>query len=121
VDENACLIVQTLVGWRLLFEKVNFRLRRKAGMTKFHNQAFGKILRELRKSKNLSQEAFAFDAGFDRTYILLLELGKKSPTLNTIVNICCTLDISLTQLAFRIEATVKENHELAVTSVDIAT
>lgn len=56
-------------------------------MKKSHNLAFGQTIRELRKAKNLSQEALAFDAGFDRTYISLLELGTKlcGPLFGTVV------------------------------------
>lgn len=80
-------------------------------MKKPHNKAFGKAIRELRNGKNLSQESLAFDAGFDRTYISLLELGQKSPTLDTIMALCGALDIDLAQLASRVEAIMKENHE----------
>lgn len=76
-----------------------------------HNKAFGQAIRELRRSKNQSQETLAFDAGFDRTYISLLELGHKSPTLDTIMALCSALDVSLAQLASRVEAIMRENHE----------
>lgn len=70
---------------------------------KKHNLAFGKVLRELRKARNLTQETFAFECGLDRTYISLLELGSQSPTLDTIVALCEGLDITLTALAVRVE------------------
>ena len=38
-------------------------------------QAFGAALRE-HKKRHLSQEALAFEAGLDRTYISLLALGR---------------------------------------------
>lgn len=76
-----------------------------------HNKAFGLAIRELRKSQNQSQESLAFDAGFDRTYISLLELGQKSPTLDTIMSLCRSLDVSLTQLASRVEEIMRERHE----------
>lgn len=79
---------------------------------KTHNMAFGKAIRELRTRKNLSQESLAFEAGFDRTYISLLELGKKSPTLDTIMALCSALDIGLAQLASRVEIIfMNENNE----------
>lgn len=76
-----------------------------------HNKAFGQAIRELRKGKNQSQESLAFDAGFDRTYISLLELGQKSPTLDTIMALCGALDIGLAQLASRVEAIMRGRHE----------
>lgn len=62
------------------------------------NIAFGKKLSEFRKGKGLSQESFAFQCGFDRTYIGILERGEKSPTLNTLYKISKTLNITLSQL-----------------------
>ncbi len=78
---------------------------------KSHNKAFGQAIRELRKSNNKSQETLAFDAGFDRTYISLLELGHKSPTLDTIMAICNALGVGLTQVASRVEAIMSESDE----------
>lgn len=76
-----------------------------------HNKAFGKLIRELRNSKKLSQEGLAFDAGLTRSYISLLEYGKKSPTLDTIVALCGVLDISLAHVASRVEAIMSESNE----------
>lgn len=78
---------------------------------KSHNNAFGQAIRELRRGRNQSQESLAFDAEFDRTYISLLELGQKSPTLDTIMALCGALNVSLTQIASRIEAIMRENDE----------
>lgn len=78
---------------------------------KFHNKAFGQAVRELRKHNNKSQETLAFDAGLDRTYISLLELGQKSPTLDTIMAICNALGVGLTQVASRVEAIMSGNDE----------
>lgn len=40
-------------------------------------QAFGRVLREVRADRGLSQEQFGFESGFHRTYISLLERGLK--------------------------------------------
>jgi len=47
-------------------------------------KAFGKVLREIRNEHFLSQEELAFESGYHRTYISLLERGKKSLLRNTI-------------------------------------
>ena len=56
----------------------------------------------------MSQEALAFDAGLDRTYISLLELCRRSPTLDTLVALCAALDVSLVELVKAIEAALLE-------------
>lgn len=62
------------------------------------NIVFGKRLADLRKASGLSQEAFAFKCGFDRTYIGIIERGEKSPTLNTLDKIAKGLNITLSHL-----------------------
>ncbi len=47
-------------------------------------EAFGKVLREIRHEHFLSQEELGFESNFHRTYISLLERGRKSPSLNTV-------------------------------------
>jgi transcriptional regulator with XRE-family HTH domain len=66
-------------------------------------RAFGEILRSKRKKVGLSQEKLAFETGFDRTTISLMERGLLSPTLRTIVRLCRLLKISLSQFAKDIE------------------
>lgn len=56
-------------------------------------------MRQLRKSRKLSQAALALEAGLDRTYISLLELGQRSPTLDTLMLLCPVLGVSLTEIA----------------------
>lgn len=73
---------------------------------KNHNKAFGKILRSLRKDRGYTQETLAFESGLDRTYVSLLELGSRSPTLDTIMTLCGALDVSLSQLAQEVEAEI---------------
>ena len=48
-------------------------------------QVFGSKVKSLREEKGMSQEALAFKAGFDRTYISLVERGKRNLSL---LNIC---------------------------------
>lgn len=76
-----------------------------------HNKAFGEALRELRKARNLSQEALGFSATLDRTYISLLELGQRSPTLDTITLLCNALKISPVELMVAVETRMNQNHD----------
>ena len=59
---------------------------------------FGKKLRQVRNDKGISQEKLALDIGFDRTYISLLERGKRNPSLITINRIAEYLCINPQEL-----------------------
>lgn len=59
---------------------------------------FGEKLREARVLKGLSQEALALSLEFDRTYISMLERGKRNPSLFTIYKIADFLDVEASDL-----------------------
>ncbi len=63
----------------------------------------GKILRELRLSKKISQERLALDSDIDRTYVSLLEKGKRNITLKILFSLCKTLDIKPSEFIAKIE------------------
>lgn len=65
--------------------------------------AFGKVLRELRTQKKMSQEALGFETDLSRNYISLLEKGEKSPGLRTIFKISQALKVDLSALLFLAE------------------
>ncbi len=46
-------------------------------------EAFGKVIREIRHEHAPSQEELGLENNYHRTYISLLEPGKKNPSLNT--------------------------------------
>jgi transcriptional regulator with XRE-family HTH domain len=75
-----------------------------------HNLAFGKTLRKFRTRQNITQEMLGGYAGLDRTYISLLELGQRSPTLDTIVAICAALDVELPDFIFEVD-TIRKSIE----------
>jgi transcriptional regulator with XRE-family HTH domain len=76
-----------------------------------HNNAFGKVLRVLRKQKQYTQESLAFESGLDRTYVSLLELGRRSPTLDTMMALCEPLDVSLSVLCTYIEDEMTKDND----------
>jgi len=55
-------------------------------------KAFGRVVKELRLRKGLSQQSLSFESDMDRTYVSLLERGMRRPTLNTILNLAKALD-----------------------------
>lgn len=65
--------------------------------------AFGVALREVRSRLGLSQEALAHNASVDRTYISMLELGQRSPKLDTMLSIAAALNTDLRTLIARVE------------------
>ena len=59
---------------------------------------FGNRVRELRKAKGLSQEAFASLCGLDRTYISGIERGVRNISLINLFVLAKALQISVSEL-----------------------
>ncbi len=70
-------------------------------------KAFGGVLRELRKKKELSQESLALESGLDRTFISLLERGLRQPSLSTIFTISSALGIAPHDMVKKVSVTMK--------------
>lgn len=68
-------------------------------------EAFGAVLREVRKERGFSQENLGFESGYHRTYVSLLERGLKSPSLQTIFELARALDVRPSELLARVERT----------------
>lgn len=64
---------------------------------------FGMAIRELRKEKGLSQEAFADLAGVDRSYMGHIERGEKNITLTKIHQLAAALEMSVSAIFERIK------------------
>ena len=65
--------------------------------------ALGREIKKAREVLQKSQEALAFEAGIHRTYVSLIERGKKSPTLAVIVRLATALGIKPSELLRRVE------------------
>ena len=59
---------------------------------------FGLKLRQLRKDRGYSQEAFAFECGLHRTYIGCIERGEKNITLVNIEKIAKKLKVRVEEM-----------------------
>jgi transcriptional regulator with XRE-family HTH domain len=66
-------------------------------------EAFGQVLRECRRQRGLSQDELAFQSGYSRNYIGLLEGGRRSPTLTTIARLAEVLQVQPSELIRRAE------------------
>ncbi len=65
---------------------------------------FGRILRELRAERGLSQEELGFESNYHRTYISQLERGQKNPSLKAIFRLAEALGITPSEMIRRIES-----------------
>lgn len=74
-------------------------------------EAFGIILRELRTKCGLSQEALAHEAGLERNYISLLELGRNSASIKTIFKLTPVLGLTATEFMRKVEAKLRKAQE----------
>jgi transcriptional regulator with XRE-family HTH domain len=68
-------------------------------------QAFGVTLKELRAASGISQGSLALEVDLDRTYISLLERGRRQPSLKTIIVLSQYLGVSPGQM---IDATMEK-------------
>lgn len=56
------------------------------------------MLKKRRNQLHLTQEKLADIAGFDRTYISLLERGKRNPSYLNLLKLCQALELKITFL-----------------------
>lgn len=68
--------------------------------------AFGIVLRELRKQRELSQEVLAHESGLERNYISLLELGRNSASIKTLFKLTPVLGVSVSEFMRQVETTL---------------
>lgn len=67
-------------------------------------QAFGRRVRELRLERGFSLRKFALTIGADKSYLVDIEYGRKSPTLDTIWRISRGLDVTMSYLLFEVDS-----------------
>lgn len=65
--------------------------------------AFGVVLRRLRKARGFSQETLALEAGVERNYISLLELGRNSASIKTIFKLARVLGVTAADFLGQVE------------------
>lgn len=71
--------------------------------------AFGVVLQNMRKTAGFSQEQLALECGLDRSFISLLERGRRQPTLKTILQLLDTMNVRITDFAQQLEDARNEN------------
>ncbi|HPB73875.1 MAG TPA: helix-turn-helix transcriptional regulator [Chromatiaceae bacterium] len=75
-------------------------------------EAFGLVLRDLRRERSLSQEALALESQLDRTFISLLERGLRQPSLTTIFHLARTLGLSPEDLVAMVSKVLSQSGEV---------
>ena len=73
---------------------------------------FGKILKELRKKKKLSQAKLAKETGLTRQAISLYEIGKREPKLETWVTLADFFDVPVSYLQGLSEINYRDENAL---------
>ncbi|MEH7325754.1 helix-turn-helix transcriptional regulator [Cytobacillus firmus] len=74
-------------------------------------KALSLILKKYRKQRSLSQEELALRCNLDRTFISLIERGKRRPTLNTILILASGLEVKASVIVQEVEKLIYENSE----------
>jgi len=69
----------------------------------FDNKIVGRVIREVRNSKKLSQETLSGLSGMARTHLSMIETGDKQPNFETIWKVAEALDLKPSQLVKMIE------------------
>ena len=77
----------------------------------------GERIRERRRSLNINQERLAEMIEKSTVFVSNLENGKKGASLESIVNICLILDLSLDELVFGTQKAYEDEHAGAVLSM----
>ena len=66
-------------------------------------EILGEEVANRRKALNLSQEALAQICGFDRTYISMVERGKRNISFNNLLALSRGLEVKLSDLTRRLD------------------
>jgi transcriptional regulator with XRE-family HTH domain len=74
-------------------------------------EAFGVILKKIRHKENISQSQLALDSELDRTFISLLERGKRQPSLSSVFKISKALNVEPDEMIRSVKDLINENNK----------
>jgi transcriptional regulator with XRE-family HTH domain len=80
-------------------------------------QLLGARIRELRKNRNLTQEQLSEMVGINPKYVSSIERGKENPTLDTCIKIAESLEVSIGELFYQLEAENPEKRMKKIVSL----
>lgn len=82
-----------------------------AYMSSAIRQSFGKRVRYLRIERGYSLRMFALTIGINKSYLVDIEYGRKSPTLDTMDKIARGLDVTISFLVLDIDVVDTEREK----------
>lgn len=71
-------------------------------------KTFGLVLRQLRKDTGMTQEQLGLEAGLERNFISMLELGQRQPTLTTIFKVAVALGVKPSEVVALVESSTND-------------
>lgn len=67
-------------------------------------EAFGRVLRQLRQEAGMSQEQLGLESGIQRNFISLIETGQNQPTVTTMFRLARALNVKPSELIAQVES-----------------
>lgn len=80
--------------------------------------ALGIVLKSLRKQRKLSQESLAHEAGIERNYVSLLELGRSSASIKMLFKIAPVLGVTVSELVNQVEILLMADSQTGKSSIN---
>ncbi len=77
---------------------------------------FGLVLKQQREKIGVSQEHIAFQSGLDRSFVSMLERGKRQPSLLTIFHLSQALSLKPSELVALVEESLLDEPQSGPTS-----
>ena len=98
-------------AWFMTKHSLNMPPGRPKGVTSFQldvAKAFGRAVRRVRVSKQLTQEELGNIAGIPGNHVSNIERGENSPTLSIVVKLAAALEVSSASLIAEMEDLLKK-------------
>lgn len=84
-----------------------------------NDNTFGKKLKQIRKSKGLTQEKLAELAGVHEKHISKLELGTYKPSFTTLNKVLTALDVKIDEVGLNLEKVSVNDNPFYIKSIQI--
>ena len=82
-----------------------------------HELHFGAALRRVRRAAGLTQEQLGLEAGVQRNFVSLIELGQNQPTIVTINKLARALGMRASELVAEAEHEAHSGHKTRLASM----